>query len=137
VSVISGKRVLLVEDEAIIARMVEDMLSELGAFVVGPVSTVAKALAVAMAEAIDAAVLDVNVRGEMIDDVAALLEERGVPLVLATGYGAGAQPKRPGVEIIDKPYTRDRLERALAAAFAGKDDAAGQRMSQPPSAIDP
>jgi CheY-like chemotaxis protein len=120
VSVISGKRVLLVEDEAIVARMVEDMLTELGASVVGPVSTVAKALAVATGEALDAAVLDVNVRGEMIDSVAALLEGRGVPLVLATGYGIAAQAKRPGVEIIDKPYTRDRLERALALAFAGK-----------------
>jgi DNA-binding NtrC family response regulator len=120
VSVISGKRVLLVEDEAIVAHMVEDMLGELGAVVVGPVSTVAKALALAMAETFDAAVLDVNLRGEMIDGVAALIEGRGVPMVLATGYGAAAQARRPGVEIIDKPYTRDRLERALERAFAGK-----------------
>ncbi len=119
-SVISGKRVLLVEDEAIVAGMVADMLDQLGATVVGPVSTIAKALAIAAEEALDAAVLDVNVRGEMIHQVAALLASRGVPMVLATGYGTSFQEARAGVEIIDKPYSRDRLEAALTAVLAGK-----------------
>lgn len=59
---LKGKRVLVVEDEALIAVMVEDMLVEMGSEVVGPAATIEAALALALAEALDAAVLDVNVR---------------------------------------------------------------------------
>ena len=67
---LKGKRILVVEDEALIAVMVEDMLSEMGSIVVGPAATIEQALALARAEEIDGAVLDVNVRGERIDPVA-------------------------------------------------------------------
>lgn len=119
-SVISGKRVLVVEDEAMVAGMVEDMLVEFGATVVGPVASVARALAICETETIDAAVLDVNLGGERIDEVATLLAARGVPLVLATGYGTSVAQAWPGAQVIDKPYARGKLEAALIAAFAAK-----------------
>ena len=61
---LSGKRVLVVEDEAMIADMVEDMLSQLGAVVIGPVGTLAKGLELARSEVLDAAMLDVNIRSD-------------------------------------------------------------------------
>ena len=72
-TVLAGKRILVVEDEAVIAAMIEDMLVELGATVIGPAATISNGLTLAGAGNIDAAVLDVNVRGERIEPVASLL----------------------------------------------------------------
>ena len=63
---LKGKRILVVEDEALIAVMVEDMLADLGSLVVGPAATIEAALELARREAIDAAILDVNVRGDIL-----------------------------------------------------------------------
>ncbi len=117
---LTGKRILLVEDEALVAAMAEDMLVELGAIVVGPAPTIAKALALAADPAIDAAVLDVNVRGERIDPVVEALQIRGVPLVLATGYAETIAVAAPGTPVLGKPYTMDKLEAAIGAALARK-----------------
>ena len=112
---LDGKRVLIVEDEAIIAAMVEDMLTELGATVVGPASSIRKALVLAASDGIDAAVLDVNIRSQR-DPVADLLKTRHVPVVFATGYGASATGAL-SCPIIEKPYTLEKLESALLVAF--------------------
>jgi DNA-binding response OmpR family regulator len=112
-----GKRVLVVEDEALIAVMVEDMLLDMGSEVVGPAATIEQALDLARREAIDAAVLDVNVRGERIDPVAEALMARGVPVLFATGYGEVRLASGVPVTVIDKPYTQDKLARGLAAAM--------------------
>ncbi|MFN4141776.1 response regulator [Aestuariivirga sp.] len=112
-----GKRILVVEDEALIAVMVEDMLTELGSEVVGPAATIDAAMALAREEAIDAAVLDVNVRGERIDPVAEVLIERGVPVLFATGYGEVRLASGAAATVIDKPYTQEKLARGLAAAM--------------------
>lgn len=116
---LKGKRILVVEDEALIAVMVEDMLAEMGAEVVGPAATIEQALALAAAEAIDGAVLDVNVRGERIDPVAEVLAERGVPMLFATGYGEVRLASGATATVIDKPYTQEKLARGLAAAMGG------------------
>ena len=113
-SVIAGRRILVAEDEIIVSAMLEDMLNELGATVVGPASKLSEAVRLASTAQIDAAVLDVNLRGERIDPVALLLQSRGVPFLLATGYGASIGPIADGVPTIDKPYTKDMLKRALA-----------------------
>ena len=84
---LKGKRILVVEDEALIAVMVEDMLTDMGSNVIGPAATIEAALRLARSEELDAAVLDVNVRGERIDPVAEALMARGVPVLFATGYG--------------------------------------------------
>jgi CheY-like chemotaxis protein len=113
-SVVAGKRILVVEDEALIAAMVEDMLIELGAVVVGPASTIAKGLALAGSEEIDAALLDVNVRNERIDPIADVLKGRGIPMIFATGYGARAFVDARQATCIDKPFTQERLASELA-----------------------
>lgn len=114
---LKGKRILVVEDEALIAVMVEDMLTELGSIVVGPAATIEQALALARTEAIDGAVLDVNVRGERIDPVAEALAGRGVPMLFATGYGEVRLASGAPVTVIDKPYTQEKLARGLASAM--------------------
>ena len=116
ISALAGKRILLVEDEFIIAAMAEDILTELGAVVVGPASTIGAALDLAGSQAIDAAVLDVNMAGKRVDPVAELLTARRIPVVFATGYGAGglAGGRAP---VLEKPYSEDRLIDALTRAL--------------------
>jgi DNA-binding response OmpR family regulator len=114
---LKGKRILVVEDEALIAVMVEDMLIDMGSDVVGPAATIEAALALARAEAIDAAILDVNVRGERIDPVADALMARGVPVLFATGYGEVKLASGATATVIDKPYTQEKLARGLALAM--------------------
>jgi CheY-like chemotaxis protein len=110
-------RILLVEDEFIIAAMAEDMLSELGATVIGPAHTIAIALHLAKTDAIDAAVLDVNMDGEHIAPVAEVLNARGIPFIFATGYGECALDCAQKASILDKPYTQETLADALARAL--------------------
>lgn len=114
---LKGKRILVVEDEALIAVMVEDMLTEMGCSVVGPAATIESALALARSEELDGAVLDVNVRGERIDPVADALMARGVPMLFATGYGEVKLASGATATVIDKPYTQEKLARGLAAAI--------------------
>jgi two-component SAPR family response regulator len=118
---LTGKRILVVEDEALIAVMVEDMLIEMGGEVVGPAATVDDALEMARGETLDAAVLDVNVRGRRIDPVAEALMARGVPVLFATGYGEVRLASGAPVTVIDKPYTQDKLSRGIAAAMKAAD----------------
>jgi len=82
----SGRRVLVVEDEVLVAWLLEDMLADLGCAVVGPAVSVKQALAMIDAEAIDVAVLDVNLNGQLSYPIADALAARGVPFVFSTGY---------------------------------------------------
>lgn len=116
---LNGKRILVVEDEAIIAAFVEDILDELGATVVGPAYSVAQALKLASAEDLDAAILDVNVRDESIVPVRDTLRRRGIPHVFATGYGAErSRDVTSGAPVVDKPYSKERISKALADCLA-------------------
>src|SRR5471032_1103864 len=83
---LSGRRILVVEDEVMVAWALEDMLTGLGCAVVGPAARVKQALAMISAGAIDAAVLDVNLNGEKSYPVADALAVLGVPFVFSTGY---------------------------------------------------
>jgi CheY-like chemotaxis protein len=119
-TVLAGKRILVVEDEAIIAAFVEDLLVELGASVIGPAYTVPQGLALAATAAIDAALLDVNVRNESIIPVRDVLRERGIPVVFATGYGGDrSRDVTGGSVVVDKPYSRERVARALSESLSG------------------
>jgi CheY-like chemotaxis protein len=113
-SALTGKRILLVEDEFIVAAMAEDMLTELGATVIGPANSLAAGLHLAETDTIDAAVLDVNMDGERIDPVAAALSARRIPIVFATGYGDDPLGRAHAALVLDKPYTQDQLAAALA-----------------------
>lgn len=124
---LKGKRILVVEDEALIAVMVEDMLTDMGSVVVGPAASIQDALALVHTEAIDAAILDVNVRGERIDPVAEALFARGIPVLFATGYGEVRLASGAKAAVIDKPYTQEKLARGLALGMgiSNRDEAAG------------
>lgn len=111
----SGLRVLLVEDENLVALLLEDMLAELGHTVVGPVARLDKALETVQREAFDVAILDVNINGEEAYPIAEALVARGVPFIFSTGYGkkslSAAYSDRPALQ---KPFQRHDLQRLFA-----------------------
>lgn len=111
---IKGKRILVVEDEFIVAAMLCDILEDAGAEPVGPVARVGDGLDLISKENFDAAVLDWNLHGESSEPIAQALAECGVPFVIATGYGAvdGAFADRP---ILGKPYVPQVLLDKIAA----------------------
>ena len=112
-------RVLFVEDEALVAMLIEEMLLDLGVEVVGPATKIDHALALAHEAEIEAAVLDINVGGKSTYHVADVLRERGVPVIFATGYGPSALPERfRGTPTLHKPFDRQRFEEVLHAALA-------------------
>jgi CheY-like chemotaxis protein len=117
VTALTGKRILIVEDEALVASLLEEMLLDLGASVVGPASTLPQAWELARDAAFDGAVLDVNIHGMRVDPLADALRRRRVPIVLATGYGAASGQQSSQEPVIEKPYTAEALARALEAAF--------------------
>lgn len=105
IETLAGRRILLVEDEVLIAMLLEDAFIEAGCQVIGPFGRFSEALAAARDETIDAAVLDVNVAGEKIYPVAELLHRRLVPFLLLSGYGDGAvPPDRPKWQVCAKPF---------------------------------
>ena len=112
---LTGRRILVVEDEALVAMLVEDALLDAGAAVIGPAATVAEALALLERDAPHAAVLDLNLAGETSTPVADVLAARGVPFVVATGYGADGLPHgHSDVPVLAKPYDPDELTAALS-----------------------
>jgi CheY-like chemotaxis protein len=107
-------RVLLVEDEGLVAIMLEDLLADLGCEVSCSASTVAQALDWLRAggEA-DAALLDVNLDGEPVFPVAEILAERGVPFAFTTGYAQSHDSRFREAPFIGKPIRPDRLAEVL------------------------
>jgi CheY-like chemotaxis protein len=107
--------VLVAEDEFLLAMEVEALLSGAGWTVVGPASTLASALKLARASDCDCAVLDVNLRGERVDEVADILAARGIPFVFTTGYGRDHIPAlyRGNAAVITKPFQGPQLIQAL------------------------
>jgi len=120
-SVLTGRRVLLVEDEALVAMLVEDMLADEGCEVAATASRLGEALTLAgdTGLAIDLAILDVNLAGEPVFAVAEILSKRGVPFAFATGYGAGGLPEawrhRPTLQ---KPFTAADIHAVLRQIVA-------------------
>jgi CheY-like chemotaxis protein len=113
-SAASERRILVVEDEALVAMLVEDALLDAGFGLIGPARTVAQALDLLATERPDAAVLDLNLGGENSLSVADQLADRGIPFVVATGYGAAGLPARHGqVPVLPKPYDPADLTAAL------------------------
>lgn len=112
-STLAGRRILLVEDESIIAFAVEDMLGELGCIVVGPALNLEEAQTIAASADIDAAILDVNLNGARSFVVAALLERRAIPFLFASGYEQEALEWATPVPLLAKPYRKDQIEAAL------------------------
>jgi CheY-like chemotaxis protein len=112
-----GVRVMLVEDEDLIAMMMEEFLDDLGCRVAGTAARLDDVLALASSLEIDVAVLDVNLNGTLSYPVAELLQTRGVAFIFATGYGVAGLPDRlRGTPVLAKPFTADQLGIALRSA---------------------
>jgi CheY-like chemotaxis protein len=115
---LSGRRVLVVEDESLVAMLLETILEDMGCTPVGPAATVEEGLTLLESEQLDAALLDVNVAGRQVFPVAEALKARGVPFVFSTGYGEGGLPDEwRGQATIQKPFTEAAVRDALAKAM--------------------
>lgn len=113
-----GVRVLVVEDEAIVAMLIEDILLDLGCVVLGPAASVDAALRLLEEAPADAAVLDINLSGEMVFPVADELERRSIPFIFSTGYGrAGLDVLHTDKPVLQKPYQPVRLRSALLSVL--------------------
>src|ERR671913_726226 len=113
------RTILIVEDEPLIAMMLEDFLESMGHTIRGTCDTVSDALVEAERGGFDLAILDVNLKGESVWPVAERLREQNIPFVLATGGHVDPTPAQfANVPVIEKPYTVDRVTPALDAAFA-------------------
>jgi CheY-like chemotaxis protein len=113
-----GKRVLIVEDESLVAMLIEGLLEECECSIIGPCNTFEKALELARTETFDLAVLDVNLRGTMVYPGADLLSERQIPFLFLSGYGDDAIP--PGHDawrVCAKPFKGDDLVKMMSAAL--------------------
>jgi CheY-like chemotaxis protein len=118
----TGKRVMVVEDEALVAMLTCDYLEDLGCIVVGPFASVKDALEGLDNSEIDCAILDVNLGGgENSFPIASALAEKHTPFVFATGYGAiGAKAEFASVTVLPKPFDEDQLAKALKTALGLK-----------------
>lgn len=113
-----GCRVLLVEDEAIVAMVTEDLMAELGCDAIKHVASVADALAAMSAGEFDVAVLDVNLKGETSFGIADALAERVIPFMFCTGYGRAGLPDRYRQRVcVRKPFSIAELAAGLEAAL--------------------
>jgi CheY-like chemotaxis protein len=118
---LAGARVLVVEDEMLVSLLIEDILTDSKCIIVGPYDRVPAALEAARTLALDAAVLDVNLAGTKVYPVAEMLSARGIPIVLLSGYGAGAAPaEHASWQVCSKPFKSEQLIAILAEQIASR-----------------
>ena len=114
---LNGLRILVVEDEAAISLLLEDMLLDFGCEVIGPAARLSAALDAVAREKVDLAILDVNVAGEPIYPVAEALAQRSIPFVFSTGYGsAGIRDAFRDRPVLQKPFAQHDLKQKLILA---------------------
>ncbi|WP_437576110.1 response regulator [Sorangium sp. So ce887] len=107
---LQGLRILIVEDEPMIASSLEDVLTDLGCVVIGPALNMRDAIRLAREAEMDGASLDINIAGEKVYAVADILRERGIPYVFITGYGkAGLRESDLSRPVLQKPYSLNRF----------------------------
>lgn len=112
-----GLKVLVVEDETIVAMLLEQMLEELGCTVAGVAGQVGLAAELARTVEADVAILDMNLGGQSVDPVAETLDARGTPFVFASGYGAdGLTARWRDRPVLTKPFRLDQLRQTLESA---------------------
>lgn len=109
-------RILLIEDEVVIAMTAEDMLEEIGCLVVAQAATFDDAMQCALTEDFDLALVDINLNGVMSLPVAKALREAGKPFIFTTGYGGvGLENEFSDATVVTKPYTMRTLSQAIAS----------------------
>ncbi len=107
-------RVLIVEDEAAISILMEDMLLDLGIEIVGPTPRLDPALQLACEADLEAAILDINIGGVESYPVADVLHSRQIPVIFATGYGSSVLPERfKSCQILHKPFDQHHFRQTL------------------------
>ncbi|MCX9146550.1 response regulator [Erythrobacter sp. WG] len=115
---LENKRILVVEDEFLLARELTKILESAGALVVGPIPSAARAMARLREETVDAAVLDINVRGEDVERLADALKEHAVPMIFATGYeDHHVRRNHPDAPCLPKPVDLEKLVTLLGEAL--------------------
>ena len=118
---LEGVKVLVVEDETIVAMLLEQMLEELECEVAGVAGQLNQAMELARTVDAEVAILDLNLSGQRVDPVAAILAEREVPFIFASGYGEdGLSPQFRGRPVLPKPFRLDQLRDALIGAAGAR-----------------
>lgn len=114
-----GRRVMVLEDDVLIAMDMEDFLLGEGCQVVGPISNVEAALETVETGELDGAVVDLNLRGELSVPVIEALKSRGLPVIVCSGYAelTGVQDMLKDVPMVPKPCDFQALSRLLAEKF--------------------
>jgi DNA-binding response OmpR family regulator len=116
---LAGRRVLVVEDEVLVAMLVETALQDENCIIVGPCGTLPEAVEAARTETLDLAVLDINLAGNLVFPAAEVLAARGVPFLLLSGYGEVALPSdRRHWPICAKPFSLHDLVSRLSALLS-------------------
>jgi len=119
-SSLAGRNILIVEDETMVAMLLEDIVEEMGCAIVGPTARVANALSTLSSATVDCAILDVNLNGESSYPIADALAAKGVPYIFVSGYGVtGLDDAYQRHPVVQKPFTRAVLEQALESAMLG------------------
>jgi len=120
VPMLSGKRILVAEDECLIAMDLADMFETAGANVIGPASTVDETLKLIMSQELDRAFLDFNLADGEVTPVLELLASKGIPMVVYTGRGVPKElsSQHPELTVLHKPLPANRLVAELAKAKA-------------------
>jgi DNA-binding response OmpR family regulator len=115
-------KILVAEDEFLVAVQIEAILRGAGWRVIGSAGTLASAVSLARKSECDVAVLDVNLRGERVDEVAAILSERRIPFLFVSGYGRGNLPVafRESAEFLAKPFSDQMLVQTVGSLLRNK-----------------
>ena|SRR5690242_12763431 len=116
---LTGRRILVIEDSPVVGPFTADLLDDLGCEVVGPAPNLATARELIEEQEFDAALVDLHIRGERVFGLCDMLEAKGVPFILTSGYADWQMPDklrdRPRVQ---KPYTIDQVQNALTALLS-------------------
>ncbi len=112
---LAGVRILVVEDEFLVASLIQDILENAGCIVLGPVPRLAEAVDAAEIDTCEVAVLDVNLAGKRVFPVAEVLSRRHIPFIFVTGYGTASLPQEHrGRPTIRKPFRNEELLNAVS-----------------------
>jgi CheY-like chemotaxis protein len=116
---LTGRRILLIEDSPVVGPFTADLLDELGCEAVGPAPNMAAARELIVGGGYDAALVDIHIRGERVFPLCDLLEAKGVPFVLTSGYADWQIPdKWDARPRLQKPYTLDQVREALGGVLS-------------------
>ena len=114
--------ILVVEDEPLVAMAVADCVTDTGCRVLGPIGDFSEALKTVRTGKFDAALLDANLGGKNVDELATLLAQAGIPFAFVTGYGRDILPDAfRHVTVVSKPYDDDELKQVIRDMVASRD----------------